>query len=78
MLIAEATTTPTVGSGCTLTGGRWYSYYDNVYWTNPSDLDIDHVVRAGRGVGLRCPHVDHLAGGSPSPTTWATPARWSR
>jgi hypothetical protein len=44
VLIAEATTAPTVGSGCTLTGGRWYSYYDNAYWTAPADLDIDHLV----------------------------------
>jgi Protein of unknown function (DUF1524) len=44
VLIAEAVNAPTVGSGCTLSGGRWYSYYDNLYWTNPSDLDIDHLV----------------------------------
>lgn len=44
VLIAEAVTAPTVGSGCTLTGGRWYSYYDQAYWTAPSDLDIDHFV----------------------------------
>ncbi|MEU7994089.1 HNH endonuclease family protein [Micromonospora sp. NPDC049060] len=44
VLIAEATTRPTVGSGCQLTGGRWRSYYDAAYWTNPSDLDIDHMV----------------------------------
>ena len=44
VLIAEATTAPTVGSGCSLTGGRWYSYYDNAYWTAPADLDIDHMV----------------------------------
>jgi hypothetical protein len=44
VLIAEATTAPSVGSGCTLTGGRWYSYYDNVSWTAPADLDIDHFV----------------------------------
>jgi hypothetical protein len=44
VLIAEATTAPSVGSGCTLTGGRWYSYYDNAYWTAPADLDIDHLV----------------------------------
>ena len=43
-LIAEAVTTPSVGSGCTLSGGRWYSYYDNAYWTQPADLDIDHMV----------------------------------
>lgn len=44
VLIAEATTTPTVGSGCALSGGRWYSYYDNAFWTLTSDLDIDHMV----------------------------------
>jgi hypothetical protein len=44
VLIAEATTTPSVGSGCSLSGGRWYSYYDGVYWTAPADLDIDHMV----------------------------------
>jgi hypothetical protein len=44
VLIAEAVTAPTVGSGCSLSGGRWYSYYDGAYWTAPSDIDIDHVV----------------------------------
>ncbi|WP_245714758.1 hypothetical protein [Micromonospora inyonensis] len=44
VLIAEATTRPSVGSGYTLSGGRWYSYYDATYWTVPSDLDIDHMV----------------------------------
>lgn len=44
VLIAEATTTPVVGSPCTLTGGRWYSWYDDVSWTDPADLDVDHFV----------------------------------
>ncbi|MCW2843634.1 MAG: hypothetical protein JWN22_1550 [Nocardioides sp.] len=44
VLIAEADDPVTVGSGCALTGGRWFSYYDRVSWTAPSDLDIDHVV----------------------------------
>jgi hypothetical protein len=44
ILIAEATTPPSVGSGCSLTGGRWYSYYDGASWTNPADVDIDHMV----------------------------------
>lgn len=34
----------TVGSGCSLSGGRWFSYYDRVSWTNISDVDIDHMV----------------------------------
>ncbi|KXK58907.1 hypothetical protein AWW66_27205 [Micromonospora rosaria] len=44
VLIAEAVTAPTVSGTCTLTGGRWYSYFDNAYWTQPSDVDIDHLV----------------------------------
>jgi hypothetical protein len=44
VLIDEATTKPTVGSGCALTGGKWLSYYDGATWTLPADLDIDHMV----------------------------------
>jgi len=44
VLIAEAVTAPSVGSGCGLSGGRWFSYYDGASWTATSDVDIDHVV----------------------------------
>ena len=44
VLIAEADDPPTIGSGCGLSGGRWFSYYDRVSWTNTSDVDIDHMV----------------------------------
>lgn len=44
VLITEAEQSPTVGSGCRLTGGKWFSYYDGASWTDPADLDIDHVV----------------------------------
>ncbi|MFI7284599.1 HNH endonuclease family protein [Micromonospora chersina] len=44
VLYAEATTKPTTSGICTLSGGRWYSYYDNAYWTLTGDLDIDHMV----------------------------------
>ncbi|MGC5022365.1 HNH endonuclease family protein [Micromonospora sp. DT47] len=44
VLLAEAVSSPTVSGTCTLSGGRWYSYYDNAYWTITSDLDIDHMV----------------------------------
>ena len=44
VLIAEAEDAPTVGSGCSLSGGRWYSYYDGASQTDPSALDIDHMV----------------------------------
>jgi Protein of unknown function (DUF1524) len=29
---------------CPVTSGKWYSYYDGITLTSPSDLDIDHVV----------------------------------
>jgi hypothetical protein len=44
VLIAEADDPVTIGSGCSLSGGRWFSYYDRVSWTNTSDVDIDHMV----------------------------------
>lgn len=44
VLIAEAKTKPHVGSGCTLTGGTWFSQYDGVTTTNPRSFDIDHLV----------------------------------
>ncbi|MEV0431204.1 HNH endonuclease family protein [Micromonospora sp. NPDC050495] len=44
VLLAEAVTAPSISGTCTLSGGRWYSYYDNAYWTLTSDLDIDHMV----------------------------------
>jgi len=27
-----------------VTGGRWFSYYDRVSWTDPGRIDIDHMV----------------------------------
>ncbi|WP_344570801.1 HNH endonuclease family protein [Streptomyces axinellae] len=44
VLIAEATEAPTVGPGCTLTGGRWHSYYEDADTDNARGLDIDHMV----------------------------------
>lgn len=44
VLISEATRRPRVGDDCALSGGRWYSYYDRVTTTDPSSLDIDHMV----------------------------------
>ena len=44
VLVAEAIVKPHRGSGCSLSGGRWYSYYDNKYWNDKSSIDIDHVV----------------------------------
>ncbi|WP_134767211.1 HNH endonuclease family protein [Nocardioides sp. 1609] len=44
VLIAEADDPVTVGSGCALSGGRWFSYYDGVSQSAAGDLDIDHMV----------------------------------
>ena len=44
VLIAESTTAVTVDSGCNITGGTWYSIYDNTSTTDSSSFDIDHVV----------------------------------
>ncbi|EEP72148.1 secreted protein [Micromonospora sp. ATCC 39149] len=44
VLLAEAVAAPTISGTCTLSGGRWYSYYDNAYWTATGDVDIDHMV----------------------------------
>ncbi|WP_406729520.1 HNH endonuclease family protein [Streptomyces sp. GD-15H] len=44
VLLSEAVEPPMVGPGCRLTGGRWWSYYDQVWVTSASGLDIDHMV----------------------------------
>ncbi|MFM7093751.1 MAG: HNH endonuclease family protein, partial [Actinomycetota bacterium] len=44
VLIRDSRTTAVVGSSCTVSSGTWQSPYDGVTWTNPSDVDIDHVV----------------------------------
>lgn len=33
-----------VGAKCALTGGRWWSEYDQVWITSASSLDVDHMV----------------------------------
>ncbi|MGC5236281.1 HNH endonuclease family protein [Streptomyces albogriseolus] len=44
VLLDEAVEPPMVGSRCRLSGGRWWSYYDQVWVTSASGLDIDHMV----------------------------------
>nr|BFD88593.1 HNH endonuclease family protein [Streptomyces sp. Xyl84] len=44
VLKAEAVTAPEQGPNCRLTGGVWYSPYDDRYIEGPSGLDIDHLV----------------------------------
>jgi len=33
-----------VNSSCAPVSGSWYSPYDGATWTNPADVDIDHIV----------------------------------
>ncbi|MFI1067732.1 hypothetical protein [Streptomyces spororaveus] len=44
VLLAEAIVYPEIGPGCTLTGGVWWSYYDDREVTPAGALDIDHMV----------------------------------
>ncbi|MEU2899617.1 HNH endonuclease family protein [Streptomyces sp. NPDC006967] len=44
VLLDEAVEQPAVGPGCRLAGGRWWSYYDQVWVTSASGLDLDHLV----------------------------------
>ncbi|MFC9431254.1 hypothetical protein [Streptomyces sp. NPDC056987] len=44
VLKQEAVVAPAQAAGCKLSGGRWYSAYDDQYIDGPSGLDIDHLV----------------------------------
>lgn len=45
VLIAESKTPPQVDAyGCRVIAGDWYSEYDGLLHTDPSDLDIDHFI----------------------------------
>ncbi|KOX19276.1 hypothetical protein ADK67_33780 [Saccharothrix sp. NRRL B-16348] len=44
VLLQEANTAPQVAPHCDLSGGRWYSYYDDTHVDGPQGLDIDHMV----------------------------------
>lgn len=53
VLIAESKVTPTYTSSshCSVAKGKWYSYYDGATWTNPADVDIDHLVALAEAWG---------------------------
>ncbi|GAA2338727.1 hypothetical protein OKJ48_33595 [Streptomyces kunmingensis] len=44
ILLEEAVVAPERSGRCTLTGGRWYSPYDDRTIDGPRGLDIDHLV----------------------------------
>jgi hypothetical protein len=47
VLIEESVVPATVGSGCSITAGAWFSPYDASTFVAPGGLDIDHVVPLG-------------------------------
>ncbi|MEE1931200.1 HNH endonuclease family protein [Streptomyces sp. TRM 70351] len=44
VLLEEAVNHPELSGRCTLTGGTWYSPYDDTYAEGARGLDIDHLV----------------------------------
>ncbi|MCX5207683.1 HNH endonuclease family protein [Streptomyces sp. NBC_00237] len=44
VLLQEAFLPPQMGAKCQLTGGEWYSSYDNAYIGDARKLDVDHLV----------------------------------
>lgn len=46
VLVWESQVSPTYTSSsrCSVSSGRWYSYYDGATWTLAGDVDIDHMV----------------------------------
>lgn len=43
LLVADGPVTVS-GDGCDVVAGTWVDPYSGLTWTNPSDLDVDHVV----------------------------------
>lgn len=44
VLLRDARTTADAAFGCAVSVGDWYSAYDDTWFTDPGDLEIDHVV----------------------------------
>jgi hypothetical protein len=44
VLIQEAISIPKLSSGCSFSGGKWFSAYDGVSTNDYSSLDIDHMI----------------------------------
>jgi hypothetical protein len=44
VLIDESLSKVTIGTSCSISGGSWLSLYDGLFFTDPSLLDIDHMV----------------------------------
>lgn len=51
VLQAEGTGLRFSSTGCTVTAGRWRSFYDAKYYTSPTQLQIDHMVPVAEAWG---------------------------
>jgi hypothetical protein len=58
VLKEEAIVAPVQGARCALTGGEWYSPYDDTYVQDASGLDIDHLVPLAEAWDWRRLHLD--------------------
>jgi hypothetical protein len=43
-LVRDSTTPAVLAAGCAVTGGTWVSTYDGITTTDPSEVEVDHVV----------------------------------
>lgn len=44
VLIRQSLVPAEMAAGCSVVAGQWYSRYDGATWTDPADVDIDHMV----------------------------------
>ncbi|MEW1911260.1 hypothetical protein AB0442_22900 [Kitasatospora sp. NPDC085895] len=73
VLIAEATEAPVVGAKCALSGGEWFSPYDDLVLQDAKLLDVDHLVPLAEA-WVSVPRPGARRSERPTPTTWTSPA----
>ena len=61
ILLRDAQTAPSIGPDCELTGGAWVSSYDQLRFTDSSELDIDHIVSLLEHEESQAPDASPLA-----------------
>ena len=61
---------------CAVSADDWYSVYDAMTWTDPADVNIDHVVPV-KDNGTSAPGRGPLSVAGPPPTTSKTHARYA-
>ena len=65
-----------VGSGCVVGSGRWFDPYTGTTYTQPSDIDVDHVVRSPTPGGAGPPRgPPRRRNASPTSLVTSSPSR---